>query len=650
MSCRERLPSEDGRRLLRARRSRALAVQLGTPSSGRGRAALSPALAAAKRRRTAALKRAGLDPHRADVRPCPAPARPAATPLPALPSALELCALLDGAARARGVRGVHRGRFASCAALLCALHAVARARERGRPVSGTVRTSWGWLARLVGPEVGWSPEPDHEANANLRRSSLRRWLRELEAAGLVRVAIVVDELGQERGQDIELLPAPTLDDVERACARLQLTTWEHRHGPTTRSSAILARIDKRRAATAVRYAPRRARAQASDVSGLPPKGAYGGRGPSNLGQYSGVGSCGARGRHESGDSTSEGDTRCQPRDSSAAPTTSSADGSPCGTEDRRSVSSWRDDLAAPIATLEARQAAADAAWTPRIDAATRICLVHRPTPDAPLPSLAALRLALAGRLQGTLALAGGAPVAGLGDKLCRQFHAAAGVWVRSRPASALSPAAELLRRADDAAGCIDLGELVRAFRRDAKRAARAARADNTRRLNAAHRRAKRDQAAILAAWPNYIRRDERDRLVMDAGERYIQLTRLPDWAQFERASLRRWLRDVTAWQWGTPADAVEFTDPDGRYAYVPLDAARLAQDGDRTRGPWISTVPARKIAAERAAAEIQGASTLAPTRNASAARTERPASAPRSSLPAVSLRDVEATEPISMMK
>jgi hypothetical protein len=63
-----------------------------------------------------------------------------------------------------------------------------------------------WLARLVGPEVGWQPEPDHDANAALRRSSLRRWLRELEAAGLVRVAIVVDELGQERGQDIELLP------------------------------------------------------------------------------------------------------------------------------------------------------------------------------------------------------------------------------------------------------------------------------------------------------------------------------------------------------------------------------------------------------------------------------------------------------------
>jgi hypothetical protein len=577
-------------------------VQLGTPSSGRRRAALSPALATAKRRRAAALERAGRDPRRADVRPCPSPARPAATPIPALPAALELCALLDAAARARGVRGVQRSRFASCAALLCALHVMASARERGRPVSGTVRTSWGWLARLVGPEVGWRPEPDHDANADLRRSSLRRWLRELEAAGLVRVAIVVDELGQERGQDIELLPAPTLDDVKRARARAQLTTWERRHGPTTRSSAILARIDKRRTAIAVRYAPRRARA--SDVSGLPPKGAYGGSGPSNLSRSSRVGSCGARGRHWSGDSTSERDTRSQPRDSSTAPTTATFHGAPRGTEDRGPVSSWRNDFAARIDALQARQAAADAAWTPRIEEATRICLAHRPTPDAPLPSLAALRIALASRLQGTLALADGAPIAGLGDTLCRQLHTAAGAWLRSLPCSAPSPAAELLHRADDAAGRLDLAELVRAFRRDAKRAARAARANSTRRLNAAHRRAERDQAAILAAWPDYIRRDDRDRLVMDAGDRFIQLTRLPDRTELERAELRRWLRDITAWQWGTPADAVELTDPDGRYAFVPLDAGRLAKDGDRTRGPWISTVPVRKIAAEGAAVEM----------------------------------------------
>ena len=587
MSCRERLPSDGGRQLLRARRSRALAVQLGTPSSGRRQAALSPALATAKRRRAAALERAGRDPRRADVRPCPAPARPAATPIPALPAALELCALLDAAARARGVRGVQRSRFASCAALLCALHVMARARERGRPVSGTVRTSWGWLARLVGPEVGWRPEPDHDANAALRRSSLRRWLRELEAAGLVCVAIVVDELGQERGQDIELLPAPTLDDVERARASARLAAWERRHGPTTRSSAILARIHKRRTAIAVRYAPRRTRA--SDVSGLPPKGAYGGSGSPNLSRSSGVGSCGARGRHWSRDSTPERHTRSQPHESSTAPTTSSADGSPSGTEDRESVASWRDNLAARIAVLEVRQ---------RIDEATRICLAHRPTPDAPLPSLVALRLALAGRLQGTLALADGAPIAGLGDTLRRQLHTAAGAWLRSLPRSAPSPAAELLRRADDAPSRLDLAELIRAFRRDAKRAARAVRANSTRRLNAAHRRAERDQAAILAAWPDYIRRDDRDRLIMDAGDRYIQLTHLPDRAELERAGLRSWLRDVTAWQWGAPADAVELTDPDGRYAFVPLDAARLAQDGERTRGPWISTVPVRKIAAD----------------------------------------------------
>ena len=57
---------------------------------------------------------------------------------------------------------------------------------------------------------------------------------------------------------------------------------------------------------------------------------------------------------------------------------------------------------------------------------------------------------------------------------------------------------------------------------------------------------------------------------------------------------------MTALQWYAPATAVELTDPDGRYTYIPLDAGRLALDDERTRGPWTSHQPRRQQARERA--------------------------------------------------
>jgi hypothetical protein len=59
-------------------------------------------------------------------------------------------------------------------------------------------------------------------NAERRRSSLRRWLRELEACGLVRTAVVYDDDGQERGVDVELRPCPELDAEELAHAAERL--------------------------------------------------------------------------------------------------------------------------------------------------------------------------------------------------------------------------------------------------------------------------------------------------------------------------------------------------------------------------------------------------------------------------------------------
>ena len=93
--------------------------------------------------------------------------------------------------------------------------------------------------------------------------------------------------------------------------------------------------------------------------------------------------------------------------------------------------------------------------------------------------------------------------------------------------------------------------------------------------------------------------------MLDPGQRFLQVHRLPSPAELASPALRRWLRAVTALQWYAPAAAVELTDPDGRYAYIPLDAARLALDGDRTRGPWTSHQPRRQQARERARRAIQ---------------------------------------------
>ena len=223
------------------------AVEHLIPCAGRRRALLSPALAAAKARGVR------------DRRACDAPARPAVTPVPAPPPAVELCALLDAAARARGAaHGVDFRRYASCRALLAALHRAARVHARGRPVSGTVRSSWGWLARLVDELLAWEQEPDHVANADRRRSSLRRWLRELEACGLVRATIVYDDEGQERGVDVELRPVPELEPEQ--LERASRSAWRAggRATATASSSPPAARARSSPASSSSAARPRRA--------------------------------------------------------------------------------------------------------------------------------------------------------------------------------------------------------------------------------------------------------------------------------------------------------------------------------------------------------------------------------------------------------
>jgi hypothetical protein len=70
--------------------------------------------------------------------------------------------------------------------------------------------------------------------------------------------------------------------------------------------------------------------------------------------------------------------------------------------------------------------------------------------------------------------------------------------------------------------------------------------------------------------------------------------------QFAAILARRAYYTFWAYVGRTPASAVELTDPDGRYAYLPLVAGALDRDNERTRGPWTSTHPRRRNALQRA--------------------------------------------------
>jgi hypothetical protein len=553
-------------------------VLLDTTTPAPRGAVLPPALAAAKARGVRSR------------RTCDAPERPPVTAVPAPPSAAEFCALLDAAARARGATfGVDFRRYSSCRALLATLHSLARTRQRGRAVSGTVRSSWGYLAKLVDELLAGEQDPDHDHydNAERRRSSLRRWLRELQAAGLLRATIVYDDEGQERGVDIELLAVPAVDADALARAADRLARWRRRYGDgpqlaEQRSGAILARLEQRRRKTKARFARRRSHPPSSlDTSGPPLTGAVGAAIGSSKASDLCEASCSARARAQK-----PGQTRSQAPDSTnglAASSALTAAGEEGGRE----------------ALLRARWAL----WEQQIAAALAVCASFEATVQDPLPDLPVLRLALAAHCQGVVALAHGEPIGGLSPRLLGRLRRAATAWLRWRPSGAPDAAGELLRRAALDPGA-ELGALVRAFVVAAHRQARQARARQPERLDAAHRRAQRHSQAILDAWPAWLQRDG-DRLVLDPGERFLQVDRLPAAAELNNPELRRWLRAITALQWFAPASAVELTDPDGRYAYIPLVAGALDGDDERTRGPWTSDQPRRRAALDRARRAIR---------------------------------------------
>jgi hypothetical protein len=184
-----------------------------------GRAhALPPSLA---RARAAGLR---------SVRRAPAPARPPVVPVPPrVPPAWLLAALLERRPSGR----VQPDGWRRAVLLLELYHQQARTREKGRRVSGCIRTgTHEAAARLAGAEQA-TPDavrpadhgpPDH--------TSVRRSNALLAQAGAIESRLVEDDEHQARGTDIRLLalPKPSAEALARAEAMLERWTRERGAG------------------------------------------------------------------------------------------------------------------------------------------------------------------------------------------------------------------------------------------------------------------------------------------------------------------------------------------------------------------------------------------------------------------------------------
>jgi hypothetical protein len=155
--------------------------------------------------------------------------------LPSAPTGSEVLALLT---RVRSVR-VAQGElaparlydlraFKAAWAELAYLHRLAAGGRHG----GTVVTSMRQLvAGLAALHPAWKTSGEGFEDRDRHHQAVRRRLRDLQAMGLVRWRVGVDEDGEERRTELELRPPPELTETERAAAATQLKRWQARYGP-----------------------------------------------------------------------------------------------------------------------------------------------------------------------------------------------------------------------------------------------------------------------------------------------------------------------------------------------------------------------------------------------------------------------------------
>jgi hypothetical protein len=174
--------------------------------------------------------------------------------------------------------------FKTVAAELAYLHRLASGGRYGGTVVTSMRQLVAGLAplhpawKITGGE-GWEDRDRHH-------QAVRRRLRDLQAMGVLRWSVGVDEDGEERRTELELLAVPEVMPGELAAASAQLARWEARYGPELdtgsrtgirgvrrQSSPLSASERQRRGCARVRdRAARRRSVESSKANSAPPCG------------------------------------------------------------------------------------------------------------------------------------------------------------------------------------------------------------------------------------------------------------------------------------------------------------------------------------------------------------------------------------------
>lgn len=203
---------------------------------------------------------------------CP---RAALTAVPRPPSDLELVALLARARAHRGVGPFDRRQFVDVRAVVVALR-----RAANGDGTGTVRRSMPQLVAMLAGPMGWSRSGDRFGDRDRHHASVRRWLRDIETAGLLSRTVALDDEGQDVAIELTLRPLPNdlgADELELATAALAY--WRRRYGPDgdTGAARSLPAIARRGAPLTVGERQRRgvvrARRSGSLTDRRPPFGA-----------------------------------------------------------------------------------------------------------------------------------------------------------------------------------------------------------------------------------------------------------------------------------------------------------------------------------------------------------------------------------------
>ncbi|MGX6446925.1 hypothetical protein ACVU7I_02475 [Patulibacter sp. S7RM1-6] len=586
-----------------------------------GRVRLAPSLA---RQRAVGLR----------VDPCPAPAPAPYVPLPDRVDLPTLMACLEPVVYGRGIRWLDLRSTVHAYALLTLLRRQAAAPNKGRrPRSATARASIRILVERMAPACGWDVDEPTWQKRERHQSSVRRWLALLVDAGVLASSRVVDDLEQDRATDFTLLqaPVPPADAIE--AMRRRLARWRTRYGRKLERSPVagpvLAYLEATRRALdrehrgasgrrrRAKLAAEKRRARGShNTFGTPPRGLP----PSGKGvslHPSGEEETLKRSRRP----TASENARARARetdweetrldgipDSSLAAALSALPGSNSASREEGEA----ERLAALDAWQTSRLEGDTARWTARIADSEGMCHRHDPTPSQPLPALPALRLAAVGRLVGPEGLAQDPVIPRISDRDARRLTAAARRWLRyghaydehlrrtagrlalsagaAEAAAAPSPAAELLRLAAGmrrSARPVFWARLTAAFVERTKHARSLALThgtDGVRRDQARQRNAQRHRLLAEHYWPEWIARDGDQFVTLGHTRAFVQVHYLPSRDVLESEGLRRWLRAATALMWGVVPSSIEFSDPDGRNAVVPVDLAKARHRGEPVRG------------------------------------------------------------------